>query len=171
MNHQAQAIIDALEMKPHPEGGYYTETYRSDEDIAHQALPERFPGDRALGTAIYFLLTSADISCFHRIRTDEIWHFYTGSPLDIHLLNTDGGYQKIRMGTDIANNERPQAVIPHGQWIGASVVEPDSFTLVGCTTCPGFEFDDFEMADRQCLLSNYPRHQGIIRRLTGRGGR
>lgn len=169
MTHTAKSIIDTLGMQPHPEGGYYVETYRSDETIAVNALPARFPGDRALGTAIYFLLTSEDISCFHRIRTDEVWHFYCGSVLTIHLLDTRGDYHEILLGTDIANGQRPQAIVPHGYWIGATVTEPDSFVLVGCTTTPGFEFDDFQMGDREALLSAFPRHGTVIRQMSREG--
>ncbi|MDY6824125.1 MAG: cupin domain-containing protein [Thermodesulfobacteriota bacterium] len=166
MTMTAEAIIEALEMKPHPEGGYYCETYRAADTITADALPKRFPDDRALGTAIYFLLPGGDVSCFHRLRCDELWHFYCGNPLVIHLLDPAGAYREIHLGPDIAAGERPQAVVPHAHWVGATVTEPEGFALVGCTTTPGFEFADFEMGGRNALLAAYPRHAQVITRLS-----
>jgi uncharacterized protein len=159
-------IIDALSMAPHPEGGYFKETYRSDETIDANSLPSRFGGGRNLGTAIFFLLTSRDVSFFHRIKADEIWHFYLGSPLLLHILQKDGRYRAITLGTAFNRGETPQATVFQGDWFGATVINKNDFALVGCTTAPGFDFADFEIADRQQLLRDYPRQIDIIKTLT-----
>ncbi len=153
--------MQKLGLQKHPEGGYYRETYRSAELIPHQGLPTRFGGARALSTAIYFLLPSNEISALHRIKSDEVWHFYTGSQLTIHVINEKGAYTQIKLGDDCF-----QAVVRAGWWFGATVDEPQSYALVGCTVAPGFDFADFEMAKRADLLAHYPRHHSIIERLT-----
>jgi predicted cupin superfamily sugar epimerase len=162
----AKLWIERLQLRPHPEGGYFCETYRAAEMIAHAALPERFRGDRAFSTAIYFLLDQHDFSALHRIRQDELWHFYDGSSLTIHLIGRDGRYSCIHLGREIADAAVPQAVVPAGCLFGATVDDPSSYTLVGCTVAPGFAFDDFEMPTRGQLLELYPQHRHLIERLT-----
>lgn len=154
-----------LELVRHPEGGWFRETYRSGETMPAQALPERFNGSRSLATAIYFLLEAGDISALHRIKSDEIWHFYAGTTLLIHCISTDGGYQTIRLGADLQAGELFQAVVPAGCWFGAELAE-EGFALVGCTVSPGFDFSDFEMAGREQLFSSYPQHAQMITRMT-----
>ena len=161
----ADNIIRALNLTPHPEGGYFKETYRADETIAANSLPDRFGGGRRLGTAIFFLLTSRDVSCFHRIKADEIWHFYFGCPLLLHILQKNGSYRTITLGTAFDRGETPQATVLQGDWFGATVVNKEDFALVGCTTAPGFDFADFELADRQQLTRDYPRQIEIIKKL------
>ncbi|MRR57254.1 MAG: cupin domain-containing protein [Deltaproteobacteria bacterium] len=159
--------ITRLELKRHPEGGYYRETYRSDELIASCALPERFrEGDRSFCTAIYFLLAGDDFSAFHRLKSDEVWHFHAGAALTIHVLDEVGNYTRRRVGGGGEEGESFQAVIRAGNWFGASLEEKDSFALVGCTVAPGFDFRDFEMGDRNGLIRTHPRHRSIIERLT-----
>jgi len=162
----ARDYIEALDLAPHPEGGWYREIYRSGETIAPAGLPERFAEGRRFATAIYFLLDDRSFSALHRIRADELWHFYAGSPLTLHLIAPDGGYRSLLLGPDLASGEAFQAVVPHGCWFGATVDTPDGFALVGCTVAPGFEFDDFELAERRRLLKDYPQHAALITRLT-----
>jgi predicted cupin superfamily sugar epimerase len=161
----AQKQITQLELARHPEGGWFRETYRCAESVPAQSLPARFDGDRAWSTAIYFLLEDQEMSALHRIKSDEMWHFYAGSPLLIHVILPDGRYSGQRLGADHAAGERFQVVVPAGSWFGA---EPagKQFALAGCTVSPGFDFADFEMADRQQLTACYPQHAELIERLT-----
>ncbi len=140
--------------------------YRSDETIQAHALPDRFTGPRIFSTAIYFLLKDGEFSAFHRIKSDEIWHFYTGAPLTLHTIDGDGKYGQIKLGGDFENGEAFQALIRAGWWYGATLNEPRSYALVGGTVAPGFDFDDFEMADRKTLIEQYPEHRSIIEQLT-----
>jgi len=163
--HKVEYWIKHLELLPHPEGGYYKETYRSSETIASVALPDRFEGDRSFSTAIYFLLRSEDRSVFHRIKSDEVWHFYQGSLLLIYVLQ-ENELKIIKLGSDVEKGESLQVVIPANCWFGAHVAQQNSFALCGCTVAPGFDFRDFEMADRQDLLKKYPGFEKEIIRLT-----
>ena len=158
--------VARLGLERHPEGGYYRETYRSAEQIAGDALPDRFGGPRSFSTAIYFLLEGHDVSALHRIRSDEVWHFYTGAPLTVHTIAPDGAYSAVRLGRNAAAGETFQAVVPAGCWFGASVDPPGTYALVGCTVAPGFAFEDFELGDRADLIARYPQHRAIIERLT-----
>jgi predicted cupin superfamily sugar epimerase len=164
--HSAEYWIHKLDLQPHPEGGFYRETYRSEELIPHDALPARFPGPRACSTAICFLLRSGEISTLHRIKSDELWHFHTGAPLTIHTLTDEGAHDTLRLGLDLADGRQPQLVVPAGTWFGACVDEPHSFALVGCTVAPGFDFADLELAKREELLALFPDHADLIRSLT-----
>ena len=161
-----EKIVSQLDLEPHPEGGYYRETYRSDGLIAKAALPDYYTAARNYATCIYFLLTSDNFSAFHRIKQDEIWHFYSGSPITIHVIDKLGNYQKHSLGSEIENGILPQLVVKGGDWFASEVETKDSYGLAGCTVSPGFDFDDFEMADRDKLISQYPQHHEIIRRLT-----
>lgn len=162
----AQQWIDALQLGPHPEGGWYREVYRAEETISRESLPSRFSSDRRFSTAIYFLLQGGEFSAFHRIRQDELWHFYDGTSLTIHQIDPAGQYTAAPLGRDLAAGERPLVVAPAGWLFGATLNEADSFALVGCTVAPGFDFADFEMPSRGQLLRRYPRHRAIIERLT-----
>ncbi|GAA4446344.1 hypothetical protein GCM10023189_01360 [Nibrella saemangeumensis] len=153
-------------MLPHPEGGYFAETYRSAETISQHALPGRFTGDRNFGTAIYFLLESRHYSTLHRIQADEIWHFYTGGPLEVFVINPAGELSVIRLGYNPDQGEVFQAVVPAGCWFGAKPATGTEYALVGCTVAPGFDFADFELAQRDVLLSQFPQHHAIIEILT-----
>jgi predicted cupin superfamily sugar epimerase len=160
--------IERLDLRPHPEGGYFRETYRSAERIAGAALPARFPGDRAFATAVYFLLTRDAFSAFHRIRSDELWHFYAGDAVTLAILDADGagGLTTESLGRDPQRGELPQVVIPAGAWFAAEVASSGSYALVGCTVAPGFDFADFELGDRRSLVAQYPQHRGVVERLT-----
>lgn len=153
-------------MNPHPEGGFYKETYRSKGTIPRAVLGDEFTGDRNYCTAIYFLLTSANFSAFHKIKQDEIWHFYDGSPLYVHVIGLNGGYERYTVGMDIDQGEVPQLVVSAGCWFASSVKNDDSYSLVGCTVSPGFDFNDFELAERKALIREYPKYKEIITALT-----
>jgi predicted cupin superfamily sugar epimerase len=158
--------IDALQLQRHPEGGYYRETYRAAEVLAKATLPARFSGDRSFCTAIYFLLEGNDFSALHRIKQDEVWHFYDGSSLTVHVIDSQGIYTALRVGRDVEKGELPQAVVGAGCLFGASVNDPNSYALAGCTVAPGFDFADMEMPGRAELCRLYPQHREIIERLT-----
>ncbi len=159
--------IDRLDLQTHPEGGYYRETYRSQACFS-DAIGGKFPDGRNHSTAIYFLLEKNNYSAFHRIRSDELWHFYDGDGLDIHVIDPQGEYTCLRLGT--GEGRLPQAMVAAGCWFASEVVSGGSFALVGCTVAPGFEFSDFELADGVALSAVFPQHHHLIRRLTRRAG-
>lgn len=158
-------LIDQLALAPHPEGGYFKETYRSGGYIAGNAEGP-LPGGRSYSTGIYFLLGPGDFSAFHRIRSDELWHFYEGGPLHIFVIDEAGTLSLITLGRDIAGGQTYQAVVKAGHWFASAPAQPGQFSLVGCTVAPGFDFRDFEMADRAGLIASYPQHDELITRLT-----
>lgn len=162
----ATYYVQTLNMLPHPEGGYFAETYRSSEAIPQAALPSRFGGVRTFGTAIYFLLESHHISALHRIQSDEIWHFYDGGTLEVSVISPAGELTIIRLGRNIDQGEVFQAVVPAGRWFGSKPSVGASFSLVGCTVAPGFDFADFEMADQATLIAEFPQHRSVIEKLT-----
>lgn len=161
----AKYWIEKLGLQAHPEGGFFKETYRSAESISSKSLPERFQGDRSFSTSIYFLLRSQDRSLFHRIKSDELWHFHYGSSLNIYILKDDQLIVKT-LGANPDAGESLQVVVPANCWFGAMSAEQNSFTLAGCTVAPGFDFADFEMATRKELFDSFPHHHDIIKRLT-----
>lgn len=162
---EAEHWIDRLNLQPHPEGGFFRETYRAALTLPQSALPEH-TGARAASTAIYFLLAGDQFSAFHRIRSDELWHFYAGSCLVVHVIQPGGDYQQLLLGSNANQGEQFQAVVPAGRWFGSSLRQPDTYALVGCTVAPGFDFADFEMAKREALGAQFPQHRNIIARLT-----
>lgn len=161
----ATELVHAFQLLPHPEGGYYKENYRSHEEISGNALPARFSGNRSFSTAIYFLLEKGNFSAFHRIQSDECWHFYAGQTLHIHVIHPDGLYEIIRLGNNIASGEQFQAVVPAGSWFASETAEPGQFSFVGCTVAPGFDFADFELAEAAVLSIKFPMHANIIQKL------
>lgn len=158
--------INHLNLTKHPEGGYFKESYRATESVEGEHLPARFTGSRAFSTAIYFLLTGDECSRFHRIKSDEGWHFYTGSGLTIYIIDKAGKLSSIMLGDNTDAGEVFQAVVPAECWFGAVVNDPGAYALVGCTVSPGFDFHDFELADRTPLIAQYPEHWEIIKKLT-----
>ncbi|MDC7998948.1 cupin domain-containing protein [Gilvibacter sediminis] len=166
MKNTLEELITKLDLKPHPEGGYYKETYRSTGTISASNLPAEYAGERNFSTSIYFLLTSENFSSFHRINQDEIWHFYDGSPLLLHIITPEGAYSKHRIGIDLSKGEVPQYVVPGGCWFAAEVMAPDSFSFIGCTVSPGFSFADFQLANRSDLTHQFPQHAAAVERLT-----
>jgi hypothetical protein len=168
MARTAAEWIDSLLLTPHAEGGFYRETYRAPEVVEADHLPARFGGPRVYSTAIYFLLPGAQVSALHRIKSDEIWHFYAGTALTLTLIHPDGRLEERRLGPDAERGERFQAIVPAGCWYGAAVDDPESYALVGGTVAPGFDFADFELGDRATLLARFPQHRPTILRLTRR---
>lgn len=152
-----------LGLRPHPEGGFYAETYRSDG--RHAAADEKFPAERSFATAIYFLVPAGEFSALHRIRSDEVWHFYYGMPLEIVVLDR-GALEVKRLGLELDRGQAPQQVVSAGAWFGASVAADSGYCLVGCTVSPGFDFRDFELAQREELALAYPEHRALIERYT-----
>lgn len=159
MIREAAYWIEHLNLAPHPEGGFYRETYRAAEYIPAKALPARFDGDRSFSTGIYFLLRAEDRSRLHRIQSDEMWHFYAGTSLSVYVLH-NGELSIHVLGQDLAQGEQLQVVVPAGAWFGARV-NTTGYVLAGCTVAPGFDFADFEMADHT-LLQNFPQHANLL---------
>ncbi|MCS7057700.1 MAG: cupin domain-containing protein [Meiothermus sp.] len=158
--------IERLELIRHPEGGYYRQTYRAAEELDGTALPARYGGSRPFSTAIYYLLEHPDFSAFHRLQSDEVWHFYLGAPLTLWLISPSGELKVFSLGPDPTRGQQFQAVVPAGHWFAASLEEPRSFALVGCTVAPGFDFADLELAERHALIGRFPQHRALIERLT-----
>ncbi len=165
---EAKYWIEKLQLEAHPEGGYFRQTYRSEVSIAREALPAGFAGARAASTAIYFLLEEENFSAFHRLRSDEVWHFYAGDPLVVHVIEPEGNYSSILLGCDLEAGQVLQGVVRAGCWFASHVADWNSFSVVGCTVAPGFEFDDFELGKRAELVATYPQHRELIQRLTRR---
>ena len=159
-------IIDLLKLEPHPEGGYFKETYRSLGEINEDNLIEGYEGNRNYSTCIYFLLTSDNFSALHRIKQDEIWHFYDGSPILLHIISELGIHSKHVIWRDFNKGETPQFVVPGGYWFAAEVINKNDYSLVGCTVSPGFNFKDFELKTRKELVSMFPDKEEIISKLT-----
>lgn len=161
-----ELIIQRLGLKPHPEGGYFAETYRAEESFPAPALPGRYSGARAFSTAIYYLLTPDTFSSLHRLQSDEVFHFYLGDPVEMLRLRPDGSGVSVTLGPDLARGECPQVVVPASEWQGARLKPGGRFALLGCTVAPGFDFQDFETGLRADLLRLYPAHAALITALT-----
>lgn len=161
-------LIDSLGLVPHPERGYYVETYRASLTVSD--LPRPHSGARAASTAIYFLVTREQPTTYlHRLLSDEMFHFYEGGPLDVLMLGPTGPGELRRLGTNVAAGERPQILIPAGTWFAAELAYAASHCLIGCTVAPGFEFADFELAAGPELAARYPVHAARIARMTRNG--
>ena len=157
MENEIAYWVGKLDLLPHPEGGFYKETYRSEEN---------FPGkNRQLMTGIYFLLTSSNVSRFHRIKSDELWFYHAGSPLIVHTLD-ENGHTENPVGLDFEAGQQPQFLVPKNTIFGSTVLQENSYSLVSCVVAPGFDFEDFELFTKAELLPLYPEHEAIIDRLT-----
>jgi len=163
--------ISKLALIKHPEGGHYRETYRAPMKV--QGPPENFGGVRSASTAIYFLLSGDEFSGFHRNKADEVWHYYGGSSsLLVYEIFPDGELKVLRIGNNLEKGDSLQGVSPGGIWFGSRLENPrnneeePAFALVGCTVAPGFAFEDFEIAKREELVKQYPKHDKIITELT-----
>jgi uncharacterized protein len=163
---KAEDIIRALGLKPHPEGGFYLETYRCEEVLPTEVLPNRYSGPRVFGTCIYYLLTADTFSMLHRLQSDEIFHFYFGDPLEMLQLFPDGTGKIMSIGTDLQQGMLPQVVVEKEVWQGLRLCEGGVFALLGTTVAPGFDFRDFETGDRLSLQKAYPAFSEMIRALT-----
>jgi len=167
-------LVRQLRLVPHPEGGHYRETHR----CAQTVVREDSGFTRSASTAIYYLLSDGAYSAWHRIQSDEVWHFYAGSALDIHTLDAEGRLATFRLGSPFGMERAEddtaaadfQVIVAAGLWLAAELVQPQSYALVGCTVAPGFEFSEFELADTAKLQATWPRHAEIIGRLAPRPG-
>ena len=162
----AEYWIQKLALEPHPEGGYFRRVYESAARMEGAALTPANAGPRHAATGIYYLLRDSDRSRLHRLRSEEIWHFYAGCGLTLHMLHPDGALSQARLGPDPEKGQAFRAQVPPGVWFGATLDAPASYALVGCTVVPRFEYADFELADRNSLLRQYPARRDIIMRLT-----
>ncbi len=166
MEEKVKYYIEKMGLEKHPEGGYFKEIYRSGEYIETTSLPDRYKGDRVFSTSIYFLLEKNQKSVFHRLQSDETWHFYDGGTVKVFMIDENSELSEIRLGRNIEKDERLQFTIPKNCWFAAELEDKKSFCLVGCTVAPGFEFSDFEMGSRESLIEKYPAHKELITRLT-----
>jgi uncharacterized protein len=161
----AEYWIEKLKLQKHPEGGYFKEIFRSENKIPGESL-KKFRDERSTFTSIYYLLKGHDFSAFHRLKSEEMWHFFNGSPVTIYVINEDGKLEKKHLGPDPDNMEDFQICIPGNTWFAAKVNNPVLYSLVGCTVSPGFDFQDFEMAEREALLKEFPHLKDCIIQLT-----
>jgi len=155
----ADRIIRTLGLAPHPEGGFFRETFRSPSTTT---TPH---GTRAASTAIYYLLPAGALSALHRVRSDEVWHHYAGAPLELHRLDETGRHQVVRLGSDVVAGEEPQVIVPAGVW-QAALGPSSGWSLCGCTVAPGFDFADWELPTRANMTARFPDHAALIARLT-----
>lgn len=146
-------------MKKHPEGGYYKECFNSLENVNINSK------DKKLWTSIYFLLEENEVSNFHKLESDEMWYYHSGSPLTIYMIDNEGNLITKQLGLDIKNNESPQVLVKKGYIFGSSM-NNKGYSLVGCMVSPGFTFDEFKLYKRDELLNLYPQHKDIIKKLT-----
>ena len=164
MHPKAQKYIKQLQLKKHPEGGYFREVYRSAELILPQHLPKRYTSSRNFSTSIYFLLQEMQFSSFHILKSDELWHFYDGWKVLLYVINKDGELVTKKLGKD--KDCQLQLTIEKQNWFAAELEDKKSFTLFGCTVSPGFEFEDFQLGKRDELIKKFPQHSALIKRLT-----
>jgi hypothetical protein len=162
----AQQWIEQLSLQRHPEGGWFKEVYRSPEIILKAHLPSRYSGDRHFGTSIYFMLEGGDFSAYHRLQSDEIWFYHDGCPLWLYIIDETGNLTKILIRKNVAEGACLQYAIPAGCWFAGKPVDEQSFTLLGCTVSPGFDFSDFELATRENLIKMHPQHSAHITQFT-----
>lgn len=161
-----EQVITHLQLEPLGfEGGYYRETYRSSRRI-EGIDAQGYSGTRSAGTAIYYMLTPQTRSLMHRLRTDEIYHFYLGDPVELLRLGPEGDSERVILGSDIMNGQRVQYGIPAGHWQGSHLCEGGAWALMGTTMAPGFELADFELGQRRDLVSTYPHESELISTLT-----
>ncbi|RPI26774.1 MAG: cupin domain-containing protein [Acidobacteria bacterium] len=162
----AEELFARLGLEPHPEGGYYREMYRSSVTIPVAGLAPGSAGTRAAGTAIYFLLRQGEKSRLHRLRFDEIWHFYLGGPLRLVSIFPTGLAESFTIGRDLAAGQELLRVVPAGCWFGAYPLPESPYSLVGCTVAPGFAFEDFELGERDELVACFPHLRDLVVELT-----
>jgi predicted cupin superfamily sugar epimerase len=156
----AEFYIKQLNLLPHPEGGYYKETYRSEKEVS----VEGFEGSRNVSTAIYFLLKDTEKSHLHRIKSDEIWFFHQGEALEVLVLHNNV-CAIYTLGKQLDKGELYQLVVPAGAWFGARVKNGFDFALVSCTVAPGFDFADFELAEYKKISREFPAYKSILKEM------
>lgn len=162
----AEYWINMLKLQQHIEGGYFTEIYRSKNIIKKENLSHSYDSDRCFITSIYYLLKSGQKSLFHKIKSDEVWHFYAGSPLKLLSIFSNKEFHIFILGNDFEKNEKFQVGIPADSWLAATPIFDNSYSLVGCTVAPGFEYSDLEIANRDYMLKNYPHLNDVIKIFT-----
>jgi hypothetical protein len=165
----AEALIKHFGMAQIPdEGPWFTLTYSSPDVLDRGALPERYDGKRAAGSAIIGIITTTAFSALHRLKTDEMWHYYGGDPVELLVLHPDSSAEVVVLGPDVLNGQKLQYVVPHGSWQGARPLGKGAaaYSVFGDTLAPGFEYADFEMGYRDELQKAYPRNAAAIARLT-----
>lgn len=162
MDHDLAALLASYSFESHPEGGSYLETYRSECESSFVG----FTGLRSSCTGIYFLLKEGEFSSLHRIKSDEMWHFYLGGPLEIIEVTPEGRLISTILGKDFNNNQHLQYVVKKGHWFGSRPLKGSSYSFLGCTVSPGFDFQDFELAQRCSLTQAYPQHRSLIESYT-----
>jgi len=159
----ADEIRALLRLEAHPlEGGYFAETWRGAPSLSAAALGAGSRGPRAIGTAIYYLLTPDTFSAMHRLKWDEVFHFYLGDPVEMLLLEPGGGGRLVTLGTDLRAGARPQVVVPAGVWQGARLAPGGRVALLGTTMAPGFDAADFETGDGERLAAGWPGFREAI---------
>ncbi|MDZ4122081.1 MAG: cupin domain-containing protein [Candidatus Cloacimonadaceae bacterium] len=159
-------IIDKMNLIQHPEGGYYRRNWQSlySGDIKDSTEKVIFP-QRRIGSSIIYLLPSNEVAIWHRVNCDEMWHFYGGSPLMMHILSKSKGLENLILGPDVLNEQSLQVIVPRLTWFSAEVIDADSYSLCGCTLWPSFSYTDFEIAEQSRLLDEYPPHSNLIKRI------
>jgi uncharacterized protein len=162
-NNDINQIINKLGLKEHPEGGYYSEVYKSPKTFNSNSKNSEI---RSLATSIYFLLKTGQVSKFHQLKSDEIWYFHSGSPLNVFVISERGDLNTTILGDNFEHDNQPQIIIPGGAIFGAEVILPETYSLIGCAVIPGFEFADFKLMEQNELISLYPNYKEIIARLT-----
>ena len=161
----ADYFVENLNMTAHPEGGFYKQIYVSDENIPISERISELTENRKLWTSIYFLLRDGEVSNFHRLKSDEMWYYHSGSPLTIYMINLEGELIIEQLGLNIEKGEKPQVLVPKN-YIFGSAMNNKGYALVGCMVSPGFEFKDFELFERIYLLEKYPQYEELILKLT-----
>jgi predicted cupin superfamily sugar epimerase len=163
----AKEIQELLKLKPlRVEGGYFVETYRSEFALAQQSLPSGYRGERPLSTAIYYMLTPDTFSAMHRLKGDEVYHFYLGDSVEMLVLKRDGTGETIVIGPDVVSGMRLQHVVPGGAWQGSRLAPGGTLALMGTTMSPGFDPADFDEGIRDELSAQYPDYAALIATLT-----
>ncbi|MCI0331991.1 MAG: cupin domain-containing protein [Planctomycetes bacterium] len=163
----ARQIIERLQLEPLTiEGGFFRETYRSTQRLRAIALPPEYSGERNVSTAIYYLLAPDTFSVIHRVRSDEVFHFYAGDPVEMLQLWPEGDGRIVTIGNDLAAGREPQAVVPAGVWQGCRLMRGGEWALMGCTVAPGFDYADYTSGHRAKLLAEYPNFAEVIAALT-----
>jgi predicted cupin superfamily sugar epimerase len=163
----AKQIQAFLKLQPLPvEGGFFVESYRSKYTVAPPSLPTRYAGERGLSTAIYYMLTPDTFSAMHRLKSDEVYHFYLGDPVELLMLKPDGVAEAVLLGQDILGGMRVQHTVPGGTWQGSRLAPGGKYALMGTTMAPGFDLLDYEPGQRDALSTQYPNYAPLIAFLT-----
>lgn len=164
-----RTLIERLNLLPHPEGGYYRRNWQSQmTGVAKDATGKIVHAERSIGSSILYLLPSREVCAWHRIACDEMWHYYHGSSLRIHLLHNTGEHLEFVLGMNLAKGELPQYIIPRNTWFCAEVIDEEAYSFCGCTLWPSFSYADFELAELHKLLDDFPAHKELISRIFDR---